>query len=66
MPMRDRQEVVYAAALLVVIRGLSRPARHPARAVHEGRIENGKLVAEWGVTDTLAVWQQLGLVPANS
>ena len=31
--------------------------------VNEGRIENGKLAEEWGVTDTLAMWQQLGLMP---
>jgi steroid delta-isomerase-like uncharacterized protein len=31
--------------------------------VNEARIENGKLVEEWGVTDTLAMWQQLGLIP---
>jgi predicted ester cyclase len=31
--------------------------------VNEVRLENGKVVEEWGVTDTLAMWQQLGLVP---
>jgi predicted ester cyclase len=61
--------------------GTDHHARHPARAVHgdaatgkafavttvnEERIENGKLVEEWGVTDTLAIWQQLGLMPASS
>jgi predicted ester cyclase len=33
--------------------------------VNEGRFENGKLAEEWGVTDTLAMWQQLGLMPAS-
>ena len=31
--------------------------------VNEARIDNGKLAEEWGVTDTLAMWQQLGLMP---
>jgi predicted ester cyclase len=31
--------------------------------VNEVRVENGKVVEEWGVTDTLAMWQQLGLMP---
>ena len=33
--------------------------------MNELRIEDGKLAEEWGVTDTLAMWQQLGLMPAN-
>jgi predicted ester cyclase len=36
-----------------------------ATTMNELRIENGKLAEEWGVTDTLAMWQQLGLMPAN-
>jgi predicted ester cyclase len=31
--------------------------------VNELRIENGKVAEEWGVTDTLAMWQQLGIMP---
>ena len=31
--------------------------------VNEVRVEIGKVVEEWGVTDTLAMWQQLGLMP---
>ena len=33
--------------------------------MNELRIENGKLAEEWGVTDSLAMWQQLGLMPAS-
>jgi predicted ester cyclase len=36
-----------------------------ATTMNELRIENGKLAEEWGVTDTLAMWQQLGLMPAS-
>jgi predicted ester cyclase len=32
-----------------------------ATTVNEVRIENGMLTEEWGVTDTLAMMQQLGL-----
>ena len=31
--------------------------------VNEVRVENGKVAEEWGVTDTLTMWQQLGLMP---
>jgi steroid delta-isomerase-like uncharacterized protein len=31
--------------------------------VNEVRIQDGKLAEEWGVTDTLTMWQQLGLMP---
>jgi steroid delta-isomerase-like uncharacterized protein len=34
-----------------------------AETVNEVRLENGKVVEEWGVTDTLGMWQQLGLMP---
>jgi steroid delta-isomerase-like uncharacterized protein len=37
-----------------------------AATVNEVRIQNGKLVEEWGVTDTLAMWQQLGIGQATS
>ncbi len=36
-----------------------------ATIVNEPRIENAKLAEEWSVTDTLAMWQQLGLMPAS-
>ena len=31
--------------------------------VNEVRVEIGKVAEEWGVTDTLTMWQQLGLMP---
>ena len=37
-----------------------------ATTMNELRIEDGKVAEEWGVTDTLAMWQQLGLMPASS
>ncbi|HJV14878.1 MAG TPA: ester cyclase [Propionibacteriaceae bacterium] len=34
-----------------------------ATTLNEVRLEDGKVVEEWGVTDTLAMMQQLGLLP---
>jgi steroid delta-isomerase-like uncharacterized protein len=32
-----------------------------AETVNELRVDNGKVVEEWGITDTLTMWQQLGI-----
>lgn len=37
-----------------------------ATTVNELRLEHGKVAEEWGVTDTLGMWQQLGLMPPAS
>jgi steroid delta-isomerase-like uncharacterized protein len=34
-----------------------------ATTLNEVRLEDGKVVEEWGVTDTLAMMQQLGFLP---
>jgi predicted ester cyclase len=34
-----------------------------ATTLNELRLEDGKVVEEWGVTDTLAMMQQLGFLP---
>jgi predicted ester cyclase len=34
-----------------------------ATTINELRLEDSKVVEEWGVTDTLAMMQQLGLLP---
>jgi steroid delta-isomerase-like uncharacterized protein len=34
-----------------------------ATTINEVRLEDGKVAEEWGVTDTLAMMQQLGLLP---